>query len=741
MLNTKRTTPYPTIQALLREIASAFDTKSYLSTREAKKLDDSCNKTIDIHVSELEELKNLTILTPLITIFGAEIAARVELFLDDVIKCYFIWIEAHPLDGVSVEDANILFQTTGYFEDLLISRFVMEDNYNQKLCVPDGVNLTLLSKDHIEAFILLLDDKEAKDRVRLWASEKERPSLKYVENIEQFASPSIIASKQWNNHKWGIIASRFIMSFHSNKKMGLATQRHSHTFKSFHSKNANNYLEIKSHINAIFAEFKEKGGRKKTDSDRERVDFLLKNLKYEIDKIASDYEVSYIYHQFRARHLVLCGDLDTANEEYTKAFEQSLYRAHSKAQIQLVISEALLVAAYQVRPDRVFLTRLKSASILIGLDQLPAKVKVEGKHKLEVLNSNEIESYRVDFARMFPEKLAYPSVSYPKYDPKVGLLLESLDSNLVNELSKKKIKIGSEGSLQRKTTPLIAAAMRNEVALVQKILDSGASVNVISEVGETPLLMALNHLDFQDATSKMDHRLYDLISQYKHSDMVLNQRTTRKAQTPLFAAVDTGNPDIVKKIISMSNGIQIDLQAGLDFATPLYHAISLLSIVKHPSRFKEILSGDLSEENIHRLKPMFAGMAGFEKHIKGQGITEHHQKILEKYTDYCFQIYLERKPSPAKIRQIARVLIVKGADVNFVHRVNGMLYTPLMLAAENDEIQLFKMMIEHGGDWRKTYTVPSSAMSYKKAVNCLDIAKNFKSYRVVEHIENVLCQN
>ncbi|MBB1440530.1 hypothetical protein H5202_18005 [Shewanella sp. SG41-4] len=222
---------------------------------------------------------------------------------------------------------------------------------------------------------------------------------------------------------------------------------------------------------------------------------------------------------------------------------------------------------------------------------------------------------------------------------------------------------------------------------------------------------------------------------------MLNQRTTRKAQTPLFAAVDTGNPDIVKKIISMSNGIQIDLQAGLDFLTPLYHAVSLLSIIKKPSRFREIISEPPTEESIHRLKPMFAGMTGFEKIIKGQGITERDQKILDQYTDYCFQVYLERKPTPAKIRHIARVLIAKGADVNFVNRVNGMQYTPLMLAAENDEIQLFKIMIEHGGDWRKTYTVPSSAISYKKAVNCLDIAKNFKSYRVVEHIENVLCQN
>lgn len=62
-LNIDRATPYPTIQTILREIAIALDTKSYLSSKEAKKLDDCCSKRIDLYIGELHALKDLTVIS------------------------------------------------------------------------------------------------------------------------------------------------------------------------------------------------------------------------------------------------------------------------------------------------------------------------------------------------------------------------------------------------------------------------------------------------------------------------------------------------------------------------------------------------------------------------------------------------------------------------------------------------------------------------------------------------------
>lgn len=66
-----------------------------------------------------------------------------------------------------------------------------------------------------------------------------------------------------------------------------------------------------------------------------------------------------------------------------------------------------------------------------------------------------------------------------------------------------------------------------------------------------------------------------------------------------------------------------------------------------------------------------------------------------------------------------------------------MSYTPLRLAVENDELYLFRLMLEHGGDWRKVYVLPDGVDSKNKAVDCLDIAKSFEAHQVAEYIEKL----
>ncbi|PIB17560.1 hypothetical protein [Vibrio rotiferianus] len=59
-----------------------------------------------------------------------------------------------------------------------------------------------------------------------------------------------------------------------------------------------------------------------------------------------------------------------------------------------------------------------------------------------------------------------------------------------------------------------------------------------------------------------------------------------------------------------------------------------------------------------------------------------------------------------------------------------------MLAAELNELQLFKKMIEQGGDWKKTYTVPVGSPFPKRAIDCLDIAEYFEADEVKQYIED-----
>jgi ankyrin repeat protein len=730
-INAERETPYPTAQALLREIANALDTKSYLSPKHARKLDDSCKK-IDIHVGEFDELKELTVTAPIREIFGDEIWARVSIFLRETFKEYFHWMEHHPLDGMSVDQANQIFLKTQFFNHLLTSNFLRKDNYQQSICVTDDIDLTLLENTPNNRLLALMETKEAKDRVYLWLKGTESPSLKYVERLEQHSTNSFLSKNEWVAIKWGIVCRKFLRHCQPNSDFKLLSQKEiSPFFKSEHNTNAVKFIIAKRYIIGIFEELHQKGTSQKSIDDRSNFENLLNLLKNEIDRTDDSLGIDYVYHQFKAHHLVLAGQLQAANEEYKQAFKKSLYRAHSKAQIQITIKEALLVAAYQKQPDKVFINKLKSAAILFGLDSLPARTEVEDKNKIELLNGNEIDSYRYDFLKMFPAEYAYSGVQYPKYIAKVGFLIEIDDEKLSKDLNKKQIKIGCSDGLQRKTTPLIVAATMNKVEQVEQLLELGSSVNVLSEVGDSPLLMSLTQMDFTEPTSTMDSRLFELISSKPHSANILNTVTTRKMNFPLMAAVETGNPEVVKKVISMSNEIKVDLKGGLDSITPLYCSLGLIYRVKHPILIEQFIN-QVTPETIHRLKPIFSGT---NDSILGKHMSSQYRQVLEA----VFAVVQNKSPSnPSKLRQIARILIHNGANVNEEHLIKGMRYTPLMLAAEFNEVNLFRLMVEHGGDWKKVYVLPEGIDSKDKAINCLHIAKYYKATQVVEYINSTL---
>jgi len=740
LLETKRTTPYPTIQCLLREIALAFDTKSYLSDSVARKLGDQCKK-LEIHIHEYESLKEASVIEPIRMVFDDEIAARITIFLRLITTRYFEWIEEHPLDGISVLQANNLFKRTRFFECLIAGTFFRAEKEGV-LCLPYGTNLLLNDSNASNDVINELDNKDAKDTFRNWLSGKYQPSFKYVENLDKQASDSELNVAEWKKIKWGLISSRFINYFDPDYSNKTITSQHSEAFKVAHSKNAMQFIQVKQIIVGIFSEFKLKGMAEKNNEDKQKLEQLLSLLSIQIKAVDPQFSIDYTYHQFKARHLVLAGKLEDANKEYKAAFESSLYRAHSKAQIQLVIREALLVAAKQKRPDKVFILRLKSAAILLKFDNLPAKIDEEGKNRPPVLYNNEVEEYRQKFDAMFPDRLAYPSVTYPKYNQTVGLLIETEELDETELLKKNKIKIGSEYGVQRVTTPLIDAASKNNIGLALKLVEAGSSVNVTSEVGDSPLLLALDQLDFEDPFSSMDDRLFELFSNKQHSEITLNTVTERKMRFPLYAAVDTGKPSIVKKVISLNSGINIDLRGGLDYISSLYQAMGIIGKIKNPKALLQSLS-EPNEETIHRLKPMFAGMPNMSNNDIIEAFNGNNLDTPEKKHIYdALQLTLEsrqnRKPTLSAARHVARILINAGACSNLKHKIKGKEYSPLMLAAEFDELKLFKSMIEKGGNWKKTYVLPEDSLYPVKAINCLHIAKEFKAKNVIEYIENNL---
>lgn len=80
-----------------------------------------------------------------------------------------------------------------------------------------------------------------------------------------------------------------------------------------------------------------------------------------------------------------------------------------------------------------------------------------------------------------------------------------------------------------------------------------------------------------------------------------------------------------------------------------------------------------------------------------------------------------------ELRDIARLLIRQGSDVNAEHNSPAKGYTPLMLAAELDEGELYSLMLEHGGKPHKTFIDPNT----KTANNSWQIAAFWRSRSIL----------
>ena len=81
--------------------------------------------------------------------------------------------------------------------------------------------------------------------------------------------------------------------------------------------------------------------------------------------------------------------------------------------------------------------------------------------------------------------------------------------------------------------------------------------------------------------------------------------------------------------------------------------------------------------------------------------------------------------------KIAEILLENGADPNKPLEIKGIRgYSPLMLAAESDNVKLFKMMVEHGGN-------PNQGALHRDATefSCWDFAVSNKSSHVLKYLE------
>ncbi|MDP2716717.1 hypothetical protein [Rheinheimera sp.] len=571
--------------------------------------------------------------------------------------------------------------------------------------------------------------KEDKDKIRNWRSGKHFPDYQRLNAIipqgsQSYILPLLLVARfidVLKKKSWGKRLIKGAIDIHVSGSFDLQANMNRHPNRYFSA-----FTSFRKELSALEKILVK---RYKTLDDFE---FAAKQLQ-----VCKNIPASLIpsggeglLNWFEARFLVLSGHLAPAKELYEKAFDALL--CCGGAYIEQVVNESLVVTSAAENPDNVFFKKLKTAQVLYGYD-IPSAAVESGQKQLrfkDTVEKWEVDMWRKGFDQMFIPRTLFPGVSYPFTD-KYGPLMLDLNSEFKPDLrySDKKINVGR--TWQRRMPQINYFIMVDDLSSVNQLLQQCADVNVCSEVGDTPLLLSLHKLDLLEVPyMSLDRRYYDAIIKTPMTPDTVNQKTLKQKHLALIQAVRTGKLEIVRKILEL--GADVGKRGLADNQTALNEIIKLVGIKKNPERFREImLQHPITPELIDVGRRLSAGDFGFSLSDLQAQLSEHRKtQFYKEISEMMADLMIDRvckHTNIEELRDISRLLIRQGSDVNAEHNSPVKGYTPLMLAAELDEGELYSLMLEYGGKPHKTFIDPNT----KTANNSWQIATFWRSRSIL----------
>ncbi len=394
--------------------------------------------------------------------------------------------------------------------------------------------------------------------------------------------------------------------------------------------------------------------------------------------------------------------------------------------------------------DRPFLKMMKTYGIVFGLFGKPMDILKESYNNVPYVNKGsrskdnivedwEVEQWANDFFILFSEKDVknIESIKDKKTDVHLPLFIEEGKEPKVPVKPYK-----APFKISWKTYPqLVWFTQMNDVDAVKILLDAKVDVNALSSSGESALLFAIESMVYNTIPFKPKEgkEIFHLIVSHPHDRKTLLTPTNKKKLTCLGQAILTGEVDVVQKLIEM--GADVNQIQSTDQQSPLYRTIqysAMPNIIKHFQNLRswtpEMLDG------IRRGNEFFRNMTNEE--VYRSMLLQKNNPMLEQAKQWVAQYFKEQRQkclSKEKMFSIAKVLLENGADPNQRHNVNGLIgYTPLMMAAEKNLIDLFELMIKHGGNPNQT---ARNTGPYSSTISCWEIAYYWKSNSILKYLE------
>lgn len=445
---------------------------------------------------------------------------------------------------------------------------------------------------------------------------------------------------------------------------------------------------------------------------------------------------AHYWNWLEARWHLLSGNLKQAVALYETAFHQSLFCMGDALKNWIVearIATAFLEKQYGIS-QRKFLAHLKNAMILFDYEMESTHKEATKLNHKDVVTDWEVEAWAKEFHRQFPKQGWFTNVHYPDGLPEILFIntedVEKLKPDYRNP--NKKITIGG-----RKKPQLIWFIALEHIKgadtcleIMKNLLEAGADVNQLSDTNESALLFAIEMLDLKEPSASQDRRFFDLLAQYPHAIETINALTAKREKFPLFSAVNSGRPDVVRTLLQM--GAEVD-KVNFQGITSLYQCIGMINrfskgkgfSISQMAQTRQANNWNQQEIEFLRRERAVTGIPMNSFIRNTPELEKIYNMVQEMMFKKMFQSF-EKYSSIQHMEEIAYLLLDAGADPNFPHNIQTLKgYTPLMMAIEANNPNVFNYMKDKGGD--TTLLVQSNGMSF----TCADIKHRWNSDKIV----------
>lgn len=382
----------------------------------------------------------------------------------------------------------------------------------------------------------------------------------------------------------------------------------------------------------------------------------------------------YLHDWFAGRLAAVQGRETDALTLYSKAAE-GVWWCGGPNQLPM-LNEALLYAVGV--GDSVAAKHYWDKTFMLGLNRWP-------KRPLD-----EQERRRLAFAfegRFFPLK------AKDRVPPPAEFIFRDTPFELTQEQLKnpnRKVK-HAEGRTRR--TPLMDAVREGSLSDVKRAIAAGGDPNdYIKESGEGPLTCAMRR-----ACDRADPAIMNYLLQLDLSKETVNRQASTSREAPLKIAIEMADAAAVERLIVLG----ADVEKASDYSqSALCYAMLLLHGSIHrndPTQEAAYMEGK-TRADVHDAK----GGAVLDIELATRRQMQAILRDASPENRAIFDAVMEHYTRPAEPRrQVVLKLLRYGADANRRYKVEHhhlAEWTPTLFAAQIGDLDIFKSLIEHGGD-------------------------------------------